>query len=326
MGISLLGNSRQLCTKIYEMKNLFLCAFLAAASFGFAQPVPVGPDFGMVNNWNEERIATKRITLNTGVTLEYAEQGVPEGIPVILLHGVTDSWHSFATTLPYLPGNLHVFALSQRGHGNSDRPGQGYSAAHFAADVADFIRKKKLERVILVGHSMGGMVAQQFAINYPQLLKGLVIICSDPAVSKNPGIPEFVQEVMKMEGEPDRQFLTGFQQGTLANPIDTAYFNLLVNESMKLPVPIFKEIVLGMSRMDITTDLKKIAVPVLVLWGEKDAFFMREGQQALIKNIPDAVFVEYKETGHALHWEQPGRFSMDLVKFVENTTWPKDPK
>ena len=66
------------------------------------------------------------IQLTTGVNLEFVEQGTTKGIPVILLHGYTDSWHSFETTLPFLPNNLHVFAISQRGHGDSDRPKNNY--------------------------------------------------------------------------------------------------------------------------------------------------------------------------------------------------------
>ena len=99
------------------------------------------------------------IQLSTGVNLQFVEQGNARGIPVILLHGYTDSWHSYETTLPFLPEDLHVFALSQRGHGNSDRPKQNYHPKDFAADVASFIKKKNLGPAVIVGLSLGGVPA-----------------------------------------------------------------------------------------------------------------------------------------------------------------------
>lgn len=62
--------------------------------------------------------------------------GGRSGTPVIALHGVTDSWRSFEPVLPCLPSELRVIALTQRGHGASDKPAGGYRTADFAADVA----------------------------------------------------------------------------------------------------------------------------------------------------------------------------------------------
>ena len=74
----------------------------------------------------------KFVSLSTGVRIEYVEQGKGDGVPVIFLHGVTDSWRSFERMLPLLPPDIHAFALSQRGHGDSSRPTSGYRLAVFA--------------------------------------------------------------------------------------------------------------------------------------------------------------------------------------------------
>ncbi|HTV21071.1 MAG TPA: alpha/beta fold hydrolase, partial [Polyangiaceae bacterium] len=63
-----------------------------------------------------------RVQLSTGVELEYLEQGAPNGTPVVFLHGFTDSHRSFDRNLPSFPRRFHVFALDQRGHGNSSKP------------------------------------------------------------------------------------------------------------------------------------------------------------------------------------------------------------
>jgi pimeloyl-ACP methyl ester carboxylesterase len=76
--------------------------------------------------------AVKSAALSTGVTLPYVEQGDPAGTPVVLLHGITDSWRSFEPVLPYLPDSIRAFALTQRGHGDADRPAAAYHPRHLA--------------------------------------------------------------------------------------------------------------------------------------------------------------------------------------------------
>ena len=98
----------------------------------------------------------KSLELPGRTKLEYVEQGDPSGVPVVLLHGYSDSWRSFEPVLPHLPKSLRVFSLSQRGHGNSGRPEQGYRTEDFANDVRAFMDTLGLERAIVVGHSMGG--------------------------------------------------------------------------------------------------------------------------------------------------------------------------
>ncbi|HEX6849606.1 MAG TPA: alpha/beta hydrolase [Chitinophagaceae bacterium] len=262
----------------------------------------------------------KTIQLPGRVKLEYAEQGNTDGIPVIFLHGITDSWHSFESVLGNLPSSIHAFAISQRGHGDSERPAQNYTTKDFAADVAEFIKQKKLSKVFIVGHSMGGVHAQQFAIDYPGLTKGLVIIDSDPAFKNNPGMQEFYREVSKMEGRISREFMDEFQRATLADPIDSTYYNLLVDEGIKVPASVFKAALEGLIQVDFTEQLKQISAPTLVLWGNLDAFCTFKGQETLINKIKNSRLIVYGNTGHALHWEEPKKFSEDLLSFIDKVT------
>ena len=64
----------------------------------------------------------KTVTLSNGLRLPYVEQGHAAGVPVVLLHGITDSWRSYECVMPHLPPSMRAFALTQRGHGDADRP------------------------------------------------------------------------------------------------------------------------------------------------------------------------------------------------------------
>lgn len=107
------------------------------------------------------------VSLSTGVRMEYVEQGPADGVPVVFLHGVTDSWRSFEHVLPLLPQSVHAYAISAWGHGGSSRPDRGYLLSDRSTDLRAFMDAMGLERPIIVGHSMGSMVAQRFVVDHP---------------------------------------------------------------------------------------------------------------------------------------------------------------
>ena len=265
----------------------------------------------------------KAIKLETGITMQYVEQGNRNGTPVILVHGFTDSWHSFASTMTFLPEHLHVYALTMRGHGNSTKPEAGYHPRDFAADIACFIREMKLGRAVIVGHSMGGVIAQQFALDYPMLSSALVIVDSDAAFKENADLGTFLNEVSQLTDPVSHEFADAFQRSTLSNPIDTLYYGELVNETLKVPARVWKAVMNAMNEVDYTkTTLKDFRKPVIIFWGDRDFITPFKAQERLRKVFPHAELNVYAETGHALHWERPGQFAKDLAAFVDKLSPP----
>ena len=309
---------KQLCFKTTNMKKLlFIPTFFTAIIAGSQLPEGVNKEHMTVYPVNAG-FSVKRAALKTGVELEFIEQGNENGIPVIFLHGLSDSWHSFEMAFQHLPSSIHAFALSQRGHGNSDKPENRYGPKDFAADVAAFIELKNLKKAVIVGHSMGGINTMQFAIDHPSLVKAMVIVGSDPVIRQNDGMSEFLNAVNQMEGkEIGQPFMFEFQRSTLAKPIDSAWFNLLVDEGLKCPLPVFKAALNGLMKTDLTAGLKKLSVPVLIFWGDKDTVFYKKGQDNLRKVLKNEKMIIYEGTGHALHWEEPQRFANDLSAFIE---------
>jgi non-heme chloroperoxidase len=289
------------------MKKLFILCLCGFCYVSMAQSESPRPSF-------QEQF----IQLPNGITLQYVEQGNTSGVPVIFLHGVTDSWHSFETTLAYMPKTLHAFALTQRGHGNSSKPEGTYRPKDFAADVAAFIKAKQLGQVVIVGHSMGGLVALQFALDYPALTKALVIVDSDAAFKDNPGFPEFTSEVMKLTDPVPYEFAESFQMSTLSQPMEEAYYQRLVAESLKVPARVWREAMQEILNADLTALLPQIKKPTLIFWGDKDSFCLRDDQEELLKGIAGSTIKIYEGTGHALHWQEPERFTKDLTGFIAN--------
>lgn len=265
-----------------------------------------------------EKLDEQSISLSTGVTLSYVESGNRQGTTIIFLHGFTDSWRSYEKVIPLLPTDLHTISITHRGHGNSSKPEAGYAIKDFAGDVAAFIKSKGLGPCIIVGHSLGGLITQQFALDHPDLTKAIVIVSSDAGFGNNPGLPEFRDEINKLRGSVDYAFADAFQKSTIVKPVDSAYIVQCVNESMKVPLRVWKDIINEIIKVDFSNQLYKINVPALILWGSKDLICSLDDQKLMKEKIKNSTLHIYEGTGHALHWEDPERFADDIVKFVNS--------
>jgi pimeloyl-ACP methyl ester carboxylesterase len=258
----------------------------------------------------------RRLTLPDGLRLEIAEQGDPAGTPVVLLHGITDSWRSFETVLPHLPASLRVVSVSQRGHGGSDKPAS-YRTREFAADAAALIEALDLRGAIVVGHSMGSVNAMRLAIDRRDLVAGVVLAGAFASFGDNEGIVAFVRDAIEPLRDPiGRDFVAEWQQSTLAHPVDPAFFEAIVDETLKVPAFVWRAAFRGLLEDDFTADLPRITAPALLLWGSADAFASESDQQRIGRAVPGARRVTYDDAGHALHWEQPERFAADVAGFA----------
>lgn len=260
----------------------------------------------------------KTIKISREIELEYAEQGNDTGVPVILLHGFTDSWHSFEMVLQHLPASLRVFALSQRGHGNSSKPVTTYNPDDFANDIAAFIRQMRLGKVFLVGHSMGSTMVQNFAVKYPELIRGIVLVASFAVYSNKPMITEFKTVIDQLKDPIDSTFAADFQNSTIVKPIPEYMLQQFIQETQKVPAHVWKGVAAGWDKSEVADKLRHYNKPALIVWGDKDAYCPEADQQLLKNAMEHSNLLVYRGTGHAVHWEEPVRFATDLVQFINS--------
>ena len=257
-------------------------------------------------------------TLPTGVMLQYAEQGSASGIPVLLLHGVTDSWRSFEHVLPHFPASIRAIAVTLRGHGDSSRPEHGYRYADMAGDVRALMDALGLPAAVIVGHSMGASVAQQLAAEDPSRVAGLVLLGSFAELDHNPAVREFYEKEFDALTDPvPAAFARAFQESTLAEPLPAGQLDTFVAESLKLPARVWGSLFHEfLSTPCPCRTVGGLQTPTLLMWGDRDSYASRADQDALRAAIPGSRLVVYPGSGHALHWEQPGRVATDIVSFV----------
>jgi len=253
--------------------------------------------------------------LRTGVRLRFAYQGEPGGEPIIMLHGYSDSWVSYSTVLPLLDKKYRVYILDQRGHGESDRPAGGYALQKFAEDVLAFMDQMNIKQATIVGHSMGSFVGQHVAVAAPDRVKRLVLAGSATTI-RNAVVSDLQREVNTLPDPVPEKFVRDFQSSTAFQPLADEFMNAVVKESMSLPARVWREVMVAMLSPEAQVELRKIKVPTLILWGDKETIFPRSEQELLLAALPNARLKVYEDTGHAMHWERPERFAKDLQEFM----------
>ncbi len=253
--------------------------------------------------------------LSTGVRLRYLVQGDPAGRPVILLHGLADSWFSFSRVLSGLSKSHRLYVPDLRGHGNSDRPADGYTLPHMAADVVAFMDCMGIRRATLVGHSMGSFVAQQAGVAAPERVVGLVLIGS-AVTARNQVLLTLEQDLATLPEPVPVDFVREFQASTVHHRMPEDFMAHVVAESSKVPARVWRAALAGLIERELVPDPGGSGIPALLLWGDRDGIFTRSDQQALAAARRVASLKVYRETGHAPHWERPGEVVRDLERFL----------
>ncbi|MFD9890753.1 alpha/beta fold hydrolase [Amycolatopsis sp. NPDC059027] len=226
------------------------------------------------------------------LTIGFREIGDPARQPVVLLHGLGSgavTWDAFAAALA--AAGRWAIALDARGHGASSRPGN-YSLELMIGDVLAFLDHRGLGEVDLVGHSMGGSVAQLFAAGHPERVRRLVVEEAAPPPHTVPAGP-----LPEPPAEPP-------------TPVDYDW---------RLVGPLFRRF--------RTPDpawwsrLASITAPTLVVAGGPASMVSQERIRLLAEAIPDARLVEVA-AGHRVHRDAPGAFVEAVLPFLsedENT-------
>ena len=215
-----------------------------------------------------------------------------------------------------LPSTIRAIALSQRGFGNSDKPDGSYHPRVLAGDLADFMTLRRIPRAILAGHSMGALVAQRFALDFPERVAGLVLIGTFKTLRDSGELAGLIDEVSKMSDPIDLDLVRGFQASTLAQPVSDEFFRTVVAGRR---APAARHLA---RRLDGGRKLRRLHGTCAdhrahhpVLGRARQLLDLRAAAGTGERNSRSRARV-YAGAGHSLHWEEPRRFAADLGNFV----------
>jgi esterase len=269
----------------------------------------------------------KFVTVN-GLRLHYHDWGNADAPPLVLVHGLTGNAWNFAPFARRLKDRLHIMALDVRGHGDSEwAPDGAYQFVDQAADVAAFADALSLDHFRLLGTSMGGMIALQYAGDHPDRLDRLVINDIGPEVEEGsnrttqnmgtrpesfatrdeavefglrtrPGLaslsPEEQREIVAAGLREDAE-------GRWISKVDPEYTRQRVKSGAK-PRPAW-------------STLGRVTCPTLVLWGMRSDVLSEQQARRMVAALPAGELVAVPDVGHAPNLLEPAALSA-LERFL----------
>jgi len=251
------------------------------------------------------------------VEIHVTDQG--EGSPVLVfLHYWGGSSRTWDAVVAQLPDRYRSVRPDLRGWGNSQPHSVvGYSLDDFALDVTNMIERLKLDRYVLVGHSMGGKIAQLLASRHPAGLAGLILIA--PAPPGPLAMPTEALEAMATAYESEQSVEMAIDHMLTVTPLSPQHRQQVIEDSMR-GAPAAKAAWPKLtSRQDITREVLAIDVPTAIIAGELDKVDSVATLEAeLLTRIPHAAFHKLKGAGHLSPLESPGEIAAIIQAFVEN--------
>jgi pimeloyl-ACP methyl ester carboxylesterase len=255
-----------------------------------------------------------------GISIYYESQG--EGEPLLLIAGLGATHHLWELQVPSFARWYRVVTFDNRGAGDTDKPSEPYSVALFADDTAALMDALDIARAHVYGQSMGGLIAQEFALRHPRRLRCLVLGCTTfggpnsvlpspqaaALLSGMPNLPEdqAVERVLELfysdryrREHPDE-----------ARQRIQSYFPLRTS-----PDAYARQLVACLT-FDAYDRLPQIAAPTLVINGADDALIPPENSRIMAQRIPAAELVLLPEVGHLYFHEVPEEADPAVADFL----------
>ncbi|WP_158938366.1 alpha/beta fold hydrolase [Burkholderia sp. S171] len=269
-------------------------------------------------------VRVEHVTLKNGLDMAFRRSGHGP-IPIVLIHGYSLSSEEWSKVMRLLPDDkFTAYAIDLRGFGDSGKPEAGNNFSQLVDDVSQFLDAKHLSNAVMIGHSMGGSLLQDFVLAHPQQVKALVL--SDAFARNEPpiGISAAVQKRIDGYGASDANRLVfeaampkyfdaenvtpddiqGFVSGAL-KASDPALKGLLAEEYTIAPI--------AMARY------KDIKVPTLIIVGAHDNFVSNKQVMALTNEIPGVRLTAIiPRSGHTPMWEHPDVWTSTVLRFLED--------
>ncbi|MDB6107863.1 MAG: alpha/beta hydrolase, partial [Gammaproteobacteria bacterium] len=209
----------------------------SAAAFG-AQPAPP-----LKIDLDQFDAARKVVLLPNNQHLAYIDMGAPLGPPVVLIHGYTDNARDWVPLIPYLSNRFRLIVVDIRGHGRSDKPECCYTRIDFAYDIKLLLDALHIARADVVGHSLGSMITQVLAEEWPQRVRKVVLVSSSggPRAGSTPKKPAFdyAAEIRKLKEpiDPDSPFMIAWWSSP--KPVNADFIRRQRRDAANIPLAVW---------------------------------------------------------------------------------------
>jgi pimeloyl-ACP methyl ester carboxylesterase len=242
-----------------------------------------------------------------------------KGEPIIFVHGVGGNTQYWYYQREYLKSIMRVILIDLPGHGQST--GEGCKTIEEARDVVrDVIVNMGIEQAYLAGHSMGGGIAMSFALAYPALLKGIILICTG---AKLRVLPAILDGVLRDKESTVRMIMMdyAFSKKAPQKMKDNGF-----QDMMKSSAEIIYQDFTACDRFRVVGSLDKITLPAMVIGGKDDLLTPPTYSEYLHREIKGSGLVIVEDAGHMVMIEQPDAVNHAIEGFLSNCKLVDDSK
>lgn len=260
-----------------------------------------------------------------GIELYYETHG--EGKPLVLISGLGYTLWLWHRMVPILAEHFQVITFDNRGIGQSDQPPGPYTAQMLAADTAGLLDALGVENAIILGHSMGGFIAQAMALDYPEKVAKLILSSTSFGGPRHvPATPEAMKILTDVTTDALTRFKNGLTVSTspgwaekhpeiledwtkwrVANPIEPSAYQA----QLAIGLALFPE------AAAFEHELSQIKVPTLILSGAHDKVVPPDNAALLSEKIADSIVVIFPDAGHFFPIEIPEAASRAVIEFAK---------
>ena len=249
----------------------------------------------------------------------YEAAGDPGGTPLVFLHGIGGAARAWHSQIASFGDRYRAVAWDMPGYGGS-APLPNVSIATLADALQDFLQQIGASRPILVGHSIGGMIVQQWLIKHPGAATAVVLAQTSPAFGKAEGDwqKQFIEARLGPldRGETMETLAPSLVKELVGDHPDTGGMQVARNCMASVPEASYRAMMLALLGFDQRKALGDIAVPTLVLSGSKDKNAPAPMMAKMATYIPSATYIELEGAGHLVNLEQPRAFDAALAQFL----------
>jgi pimeloyl-ACP methyl ester carboxylesterase len=238
--------------------------------------------------------------------------------PIIFLHGGFGSSSQLWTrTMAALPHRYTAYALNN--FIRSDPPPTGYSVAAFAHRVGEFARALGLGRPVLAGHSMGGVVCQLAALEFPDRVDGIVLVCTGASM-RNHELGRRLLDEMK-SGAMTEATIRSVSSHWFHRSPPPGFFDEYVALAKTASWQAMIDVQESMIATDLEPRLSEIRCPALIVYGAHDTGRTRDHAETLLRGIRASRLAVMKDSGHSPMLETPDAFDAGLHQFLAEDVW-----
>jgi 3-oxoadipate enol-lactonase len=252
------------------------------------------------------------------IEINYKEEG--KGEPLLLVHGLNGEHLGWAPVMGDLARVWRTIAVDLRGHGESGKPKETYSIRAFAEDLHAFLREMHIPRAHVMGHSMGGAIAQELALGHPEAVASLVLVAtfSRPAA----GLRRTFERLLRILREKGYRF---FLDEVISLAFTPAYLAAHPGEIAKVKKrrlaindgAAIARAARACLEVNLTKRIGAIRAPTLVLCGWEDRFTPVALSEEIVQAIPGSTMKVMEGVGHSLFTENPRGFLEIVRPFLE---------